>query len=124
MGWELENAIRFQTDPRDAEGSNVLLDVNDLVGTVEEDQVDWKQHPDGVHAVGWPNPKPTARASPIAGLAQQADQPLPVCVRHRHLGGDEGFSTLIVNIRSAVCLHRSTLFRMRRSLPPLESTKE
>lgn len=57
MRWELQDTGGSQADPGDAKRPDVLFHVNDFLILPKEDQIDGKQHPNGMNAVRRYNPK-------------------------------------------------------------------
>jgi hypothetical protein len=73
----------------------VLFDVHHLLVLAKKDQVDRKEHADGVHAAGRYDPETAAKLCPALGLAQQADQTPKIIVRDSCLCSDKGFPGLV-----------------------------
>src|ERR1700746_836837 len=70
MRRQFEDARRFQRNLGDTERPKMLFHVNNLSLFVEKDQVDRKEHSDGVHATGRDDPESAAEFGPALGFSQ------------------------------------------------------
>jgi hypothetical protein len=73
MRWKFQDAGGRQTHSGDPKRPDKFFNFNDFLVLPKEDQIDRKQHPNGMDAARRHNPKSVPKPGPFASLAQETD---------------------------------------------------
>jgi hypothetical protein len=97
MNGKLQDTFGLKAHFGNAEGTNMLFNINHLVIAIKENQIQGVHHTNGVNAVGRDNPKAFPRPGPPASCAQKTHEPAEVTIRNCGMRGNKALAGLIVD---------------------------